>query len=130
LPAGLTLSSAGLVSGTPTTAGDYSFKITATDGSRADTQTYSISVVPKLVIGQTENLGEVGLPYQFAPQATGGKGGYTWAVDGALPAGLTLDSASGGITGTPTAPGASTLKLTVKDSLGLTATVDFPITVA
>ena len=130
LPAGLTLSSAGLFSGTATTAGDYSFKITATDGSRSDTQSYSMSVVPKLAIGPTKDLGEVGLPYQFTPQATGGKEGYTWAVDGALPAGLTLDSASGGITGTPTAPGTFTLKLTVTDSLGLTATVDFPLTVA
>jgi len=130
LPAGLTLSSTGLVSGTPTTAGDYSFKITATDGSRSDTQSYSMSVVPKLVIGRTTNLGEVGLAYQFTPQATGGKAGYTWTVDGDLPAGLTLDTTSGAITGTPTAPGTFALKLTVKDSLGLTTTVDFPLTVA
>jgi large repetitive protein len=130
LPAGLTLSSSGLISGTATTAGDYSFKITATDGSRSDTQSYSMSVVPKLVIGQTNDVGEVGLAYQFTPQATGGKAGYTWTVDGGLPAGLTLDATSRAITGTPTAPGTFALKLTVKDSLGLTTTVDFPLTVA
>ena len=130
LPAGLTLSSAGLLSGTPTTAGDYSFKITATAGSRSDSQTYSMSVVPKLVVGPTKNEAEVGVPYSFVPQATGGKPGYTWTVTGALPAGLTLNAATGALSGTPSAPGTYALKLTAKDSLGLTSTVDLPLTVA
>jgi hypothetical protein len=89
-----------------------------------------MSVVPKLVIGPTKDAGEVGLPYQFAPQATGGKAGYTWTVDGSLPSGLSLDAATGAITGTPATPGMYTLKLTVKDSIGLTSTVDFPLTIA
>jgi hypothetical protein len=130
LPVGLTLSSGGLLAGTPTAAGDFSFKVTATDGGRSDTQTYSMSVVPKLVIGPSTNVAEVGLAYRFAPQATGGKAGYTWSVDGALPAGLTMDSASGEISGTPAAAGTAALKLTVRDSIGLTSTVDFPLTVA
>jgi large repetitive protein len=130
LPAGLTLSPTGLLSGTPTAAGDYSFKVTATDGSRSDTQTYSISVVPKLVIGPIKDAAEVGLAYQFAPQATGGKPGYTWTVEGTLPAGLTLDPATGALTGTPAAPGTFALKLMVKDAAGLTMTADFPLTVA
>jgi hypothetical protein len=130
LPGGLTLSSAGLLSGTPTAAGDFSFKVTATDGGRSDTQTYAMSVVPKLVIGPTSRSAEVGLAYRFAPQATGGKAGYTWSLDAALPAGLTMDPASGEISGTPVAAGTSALKLTVKDSLGLTSTVDFSLNVA
>jgi hypothetical protein len=130
LPAGLTLSSAGLLSGTPTAAGDYTFKVTATAGSRSDSQTYSMSVVPKLVVGPTKNAAEVGVPFEFAPQASGGKPGYTWNIGGTLPTGLTLNAATGAVTGTPTAPGTFALKLTVKDSLGLTTTVDFPLTVA
>lgn len=130
LPAGLTLSSAGLLSGTPTTAGDYSFKVTATAGTRTDSQTYSMSVVPKLAIAPTQNAAEVGVPFRFTAQATGGKAGYTWSIDGTLPTGLTLNAATGAITGTPTAPGTFALKLTVKDSLGLTTTVDFPLIVA
>ena len=130
LPGGLTLSSAGLLSGTPTAAGDFSFKVMATDGGRSDTQTYSMSVVPKLAIGPTSNIAEVGLAYQFAPQATGGKAGYRWSIGGALPAGLTMDPASGAISGTPAAAGTSTLKLTVTDSIGLTTTVDFRLVVA
>jgi hypothetical protein len=130
LPAGLQLSSAGLLSGTPTAAGDFSFKVTATDSGRSDTQSYSLSVVPKLAIGRTSDAAEVGLAYQFAPQATGGKAGYRWSLEGALPAGLTMDAASGAISGTPAAAGTSALKLTVTDSLGLTTTVDFRLVVA
>src|SRR5262249_23092161 len=129
-PSGLSRSPTGLLSGTPTTAGDSNFKITATAGSRSDTQTYSMSVVPKLAIGPTKNAAEVGVAYNFAPQATGGKAGYTWTLDGTLPTGLTLNAATGAITGSPTAPGKFALQLTVHDSLGLTITVDFPLSVA
>jgi hypothetical protein len=127
LPAGLTLSSTGLLSGTPTAQGDYSFKITATDGSRSDMQTYAMSVVPKLQIGAVKSVAEVGVPFQAPLQATGAKGKYAWSVDPStsLPAGLTLDPASGAITGTPTSPGRASVKLVVTDTpTGLTASED------
>lgn len=130
LPAGLTLSPSGMLSGTATATGDYSFKITASDGSRSDTQTYSMSVVAKLQLNAGAAVGEVGVPFQLTPQTTGGRPGYTYSIDGTVPAGLTFDAASGAITGTPTAAATSTLKLTVKDSLGLTTTVDVPLAVA
>jgi hypothetical protein len=132
LPPGLTLSSSGLLSGTPTTQGDYGFKITASDGSRSDTQTYSISVVPKLQIsGAPRGVAEAGVPFQLAPSATGGKPAYSWSLDGGttLPAGLSLDAASGAISGTPAAPGHATVQLRVTDSLGLTSTLNVSFTV-
>src|SRR5262249_13086694 len=79
-----------------------------------------------LAIGPTKNAAEVGVPYQFSPQATGGKAGYTWTVDGTLPTGLTLNAATGAITGSPPAPGKFAPKLTVKDSLRLTTTPGLP----
>jgi hypothetical protein len=124
LPAGLTLSSTGLLSGTPTAQGDYSFKITATDGNRTDTQTYTMSVVPKLQIAPARGVAEVGVPLRLAAQATGAKQTYSWSVDPStpLPDGLTLDSASGTITGTPTTAGRTSVKLIVADTpTGLTA---------
>jgi hypothetical protein len=131
LPAGLTLSSAGLLAGTPTAAGDYSFKVTATAGSRSDSQTYSMSVVPKLQIAPASGVTEVGIALRLAPQATGGRPTYTWSLGGGttLPSGLTLDPASGAITGKPTTPGRSAVQLVVTDKLGLTATLNITFTV-
>jgi hypothetical protein len=130
LPAGLTLSSGGLLSGTPTTAGDYSFKITASAGGRSDSQTYSLSVVNKLQLTAAATEGEVGQAFILKPQATGGKPGYTFAVEGSLPAGLSLNAATGEISGKPTAPGTYPVKLRVTDSIGLTTTLDVPLKVS
>lgn len=134
LPAGLSLnSSSGLISGTPTATGDFSFKIQVKDaGTRSDAETYSLSIVPKLEIASAKALAEVGQLYQLTPQATGGKQGYTWALsaDSVLPAGLTFDPATGAISGRPTTPGKSTAKLVVTDSLGLPATLGLAFNVA
>jgi hypothetical protein len=73
--------------------------------------------------------GEVGLAFHFAPTATGGRPGYTWSLDGTLPAGLSFDSATGAITGKPSTPGAYPLKVKVQDTLGLFVTVDVPLVV-
>jgi len=132
LPAGLTLnSSTGAITGTPTATGDFTFKVQVKDtGTRSDSQTYSLSVVPKLQLVVPKNVGEVGLPFQLTPQATGGKPGYSWSLQGTLPPGLTMDPATGAISGNPAAAGKSTVKLTVTDALGLKSTVDVPLTIA
>jgi hypothetical protein len=132
LPAGITLNtSSGLLSGTPTAKGDYSFKIQVTDGSRKDAQTYSLSVIDALKLTAAPVPGaEIGLAFELKPTATGGKPGYTWTLTGTLPDGLTLDAATGAISGKPTAAGAYPLKLTVTDTLGLTQTVDVNLVVA
>jgi large repetitive protein len=131
LPAGITLNgSSGLLSGTPTVAGDYTFKIQVTDaaGLRGDVETYSLSIVPELKVGKARSVGEVGVPYSSTPGATGGKPAYTWSLapGATLPAGLTLNTATGAISGTPAAPGAASFKLVVTDSLGLSVTQTVP----
>jgi hypothetical protein len=131
LPAGLTLSSTGLLSGTPTATGDFTFQVTASNGSATDTQTYSLSVVEPLKINNAPGgvAGEVGLAFNLAPNGSGGKQAYTWALTGTLPTGLTFDPATGAITGKPTTPGTFPISLGLTDSIGLTQTANIRLVV-
>jgi hypothetical protein len=130
LPEGLTLNaSTGTLSGTPTTTGDFHFQVKVSDGTRSDVQTYSMSVVEALKIAGTPPAGEIGRPYQAALAATGGRGPYSWSAAG-LPAGLTLDPATGAITGSPTAAGVAAAQVTVLDALGLKTTLNVSMRIA
>lgn len=134
LPAGLTLSSSGVISGKPTTAGTTSFSVTVTDSaSNTGTGTFSITVnaAVSITTGTTLPVGYVGSNYSQTLAATGGSGtGYAWAVAGGstLPGGLSLSS-SGVLSGKPTTSGTSTVSITVTDSASNTATATFSLTI-
>jgi hypothetical protein len=137
LPAGLSLSSSsGAISGTPTASGSSTFTVTVTDakGLTASAQFIITINAPGAISITTQSLpaGTMGVAYPAAQlAATGGTTPYTWSIaSGTLPAGLSLDSSSGAISGTPTATGASTFTVTVKDSNGLTASAQLSITVS
>jgi hypothetical protein len=125
LPPGLSLSSGGLISGTPTGggSGSFTFKVTDSAGVSA-TQALTLTVNGPLtalaVTTTTLPAGVIGTAYtQTQLQATGGVPSYTWAVtSGSLPSGLTLSS-GGVISGTPngTSAGTSTSVVTVTDSM-------------
>ncbi|HTB11342.1 MAG TPA: putative Ig domain-containing protein [Bryobacteraceae bacterium] len=136
LPAGLALnSSTGAVTGTPTTAGNYSFSVTATDSTQATGQaaiSLTISATAPLTI-TTSSLpnGTVGTAYTGALAATGGTSPYTWALSaGTLPAGLSLNASTGAITGTPTTAATSSLTVQVTDAAKNTATKALGIVIA
>ncbi len=121
LPAGLTLSAGGGVSGTPTTAGPAKFTATVTDSS-SPAQSKSASVM--LTIGASSlaitssslAAGTVGSAYSGLLQASGGTAPYRWSIGaGSLPAGLSLSS-GGGVTGTPTVSGTASFTASVTDS--------------
>ena len=125
LPSGLSLdSTTGVISGTPISSGSSTFTVTATDSSTPSSQTasavLSISVTPSGLGVTTTSLpaGQVGVGYlSSALQSAGGTAPVTWSVSsGHLPRGLSLDTGTGMISGTPMAAGASTFGVTATDS--------------
>jgi hypothetical protein len=140
LPPGLTTAAnAGTltISGTPTTAGAYTIKLSVSDGSTpALTATASLSVTvtvsaPALTIaGGALAAGTVNVAYSATVTATGGTGTKTYSAPG-LPGGLAI-AATGTISGTPTAAGTFTVTVTVKDTASpvQTATGTFTIVIA
>jgi hypothetical protein len=136
LPAGLSVSSSGLLSGTPTTAGGpFSIAVTVKDSTNPQltaSATLQITIVNPLTITTTSPLtsGIVGTAYSTTVMATGGTSSYTWSATN-LPAGLTINASSGVISGTPTTAGTLTATVTVKDATmpQLTATANLSITI-
>lgn len=122
LPTGLNLaSSTGILSGTPTASGSSTFTVQVADAETpavVATQSYTLVVVPTLTITTTSlPAANIGVAYSGTLAATGGVTPYTWSITtGSLPSGLTLNSATGAITGTPTAAGTFTFTVTVTDS--------------
>ncbi len=130
LPAGLTLSNAGQITGTPTTAGTSNVTFSVTDGTRTATKALSIVISAGLQLpAATLPDGTRNAAYSTTLTATGGAQPYTFTVTGgSLPPGLTL-AASGAITGTPTDIGTSTFTVRVTDAPGSTASQTFSIRV-
>lgn len=134
LPAGLTLSSSGVLSGTPTSAGNSSFTVTATDSSTGSgpfsgSQSYSLQIVTPAVTFQPTTVppGVVGVAYNQSITASGGAQPYSFSVSsGSLPAGLTLSS-EGVISGTPTSAGDSTFGILATDANSNTGTTTMRI---
>ncbi|MFZ0432910.1 MAG: Ig domain-containing protein, partial [Candidatus Acidiferrales bacterium] len=90
LPTGLTLSSAGDLSGTPSSVATFNFTIEATDSdNRTATEPYQVAVYPLLVV-TTQSLTSATLDSAFSQtlQATGGVPPYIWSAPGGLPPGV------------------------------------------
>jgi len=131
VPAGLGLSSAGVLSGTPTATGAYTLSVTVTDASRTSaTGSFALTVSPAPLTITTTSLPNaiVGEAYSAGFSATGGVLPYTWSLGG-LPAGLS-GSSSGAISGTPTAVAPATVTATVTDAVGTKASTSLALTVS
>ena len=122
LPAGLTLSAAGVISGTPTALGTSTFEVKVTDSQATPataTQVLTLTVnnpQPLMIITTSLPNALNGISYSQTLFATGGVTPYTWSVvSGTLPTGLILSSA-GVITGTTTALGTYNFTVQVKDT--------------
>lgn len=120
LPAGLKMSSTGVVSGTPVTAGTYTATVRAADANTVKNYAYhqvSITIDPMTVLPFTPPAALVGKAITSATfKANGGKTTLVWTVSGgALPPGLKL-STSGALSGTPVTGGAYTFTVRVADA--------------
>lgn len=134
LPPGTQITSAGLLSGTPTKAGSYPFLLFLNDTTGASvSKNYTLNVaVPGLLITPPSPLpsGQINVPYTTQLAATGGIGPpYTWSATG-LPSGLSLASNSGLIAGIPRAAGTFTVPVTVSDYSGTTETQNYTLAIA
>jgi hypothetical protein len=130
LPAGLTLAAAtGVVSGTPTgPAGTSTFTIRVTD-SLAGTASVACSItVNAQLIASTNNApdGFLNVPYSHAWVATGGLAPITFQIQsGALPPGLSLNTSTGLISGTPLQMGTFRFTIRATDALGNTSDIAY-----
>jgi|GEM_PF-1659996 len=136
LPAGLSLSSAGLLSGTPSAVGTFSLTLRVTDSAGLSTASNFALVVtgpptqPLSVTGGQLTSGNATVPYSTNLTASGGTTPYTWSLTGGiLPDGGVSLSASGAIAGTPKTPGIYTFTALAKDSAGASASGTFTISI-
>ena len=132
LPAGLVRNATtGVISGTPTTAGTTSVVLGATNVTGTGNATLIITVAaatvtPTITNSSLNETGTVGTPFSFAIIASGLPTSYTAS---SLPAGLSLASATGVITGTPSAAGTTSVQLGAVNATG-TGTATLTITVS
>jgi hypothetical protein len=123
LPAGLNLNtSSGVISGTPTASGSYSFTIQVTNAVGSVSQAFSGTVTTSAVAPDITTTALTTLTQGTAfsqTLAALGTNPISWTISaGTLPSGLTLNSANGAITGTPTGSGSYSFAVTATNSAG------------
>ncbi len=131
LPTGLTLSTAGVISGTPTQVGLFTGTIQASNGiGSAATQNFSITVEqpPAITNGPPPSPATAYAPYSFTYTATGSPAPAFSLTSGNLPTGLTL-SANGVLAGTPTQAGSFSGTVTASNGVNPSASQTFTINV-
>ena len=123
LPAGLTLSGAGAITGTPTQTVSSTFTVRASDGSRAATKQFTLHVVEPLVVtAPPAKAIKLGRSFLLALTARGGLAPYKWSSP-SLPPGINVNPTTGQVGGRPTGLGTLTLTLIATDALGVSQSV-------
>lgn len=128
LPAGMTLTSAGYIQGTPTSDGIYTVVINVTDdfGNSINIQ-YQITVQQSSNVAYNAPAGVEDVPYTYNPDISGVQ--TVTVASGAIPTGLTLDEDTGALNGTPSAAGTYSFTLSILSDADVPETVDVTITI-
>ena len=127
LPPGLSLNAlTGSISGTPTTSGSYTFTAQVVDSGTPKPNTVTapgcgITIAPPptpVLTCSSVTSGTTGTPFSSpALTVTSGTAPFTFSIVGTLPTGLTLNTATGAVTGTPTSAGSFKIQVTDKNGL-------------
>jgi hypothetical protein len=134
LPPGLAInSSTGAITGTPTTAGSYGVTITVTDsaaftGTAGFTWTITNTVSVTNPGDQSNTVGTAITNLHVAAQDSSSTATLTYAATG-LPSGLSLDTATGVISGIPLHSGVYPVVVTATDGAGFNGSASFTWTI-
>lgn len=135
LPAGVSLSADGALTGTPTAAGSYTFTATVSNGSTTASKAFTIVVIAGIAFTDAPVVpfAEVRTPYSAKVtdilHITGGVSPYTYAPVSGFPFGIGFDSATGTIFGSPREPGVVHLTIAVHDANGAVKQTTLDVTV-
>jgi uncharacterized protein (TIGR03437 family) len=132
LPAGLTLSTVGILNGTPTVSGSFSVTVSATNSGVMGSATFPLTIAaagPLTITNTSLPSGAIDQSYDVNFFATGGLGNYSWSATG-LPPGLTMTTNNGAglLSGGPTQQGTFPVTITV-NSAGSTASITLPLVI-
>lgn len=134
LPAGITFSHSGVLSGTAKSAGIFVFTVQVSDGAgRTAQQQLTLNVTPLLpLVITTQSIADAvqGQAYSTTLVAAGGVAPYQWSLfSGVLPPGIALGASTGVLSGTATQSGQFPAQFQVQDSNGATAKLSLTLTV-
>src|ERR1700743_842694 len=132
LPSGLSMSSSGTISGTPTTPIVTSFNVLVIDSINSQfSKSFGMTVVRAVTIHTTSPLPNAtqGIAYGTTMSATGGATPYTWALLGQTGSNAWSVSSAGVVTGTPSVLETDILNIQVVDALGVPSAANFNLQV-
>jgi uncharacterized protein (TIGR03437 family) len=130
-PSGLSVTSSGVLLGTPTIAGTFNIVVTATDSNQNQTPAqYTITINPPPSISTTSPLpnGIVNVAYSQQITAVGGTPPYIFSMNAQPPGIVNIDPNAGVLYGTPSKTGTYSFNIGVTDSLGVQTVSPFQVT--